>query len=70
MFQPQIGDVLVTKDYIVGIMVQFERKATFVSGQYYSFTYPSEYHLKQVMKMSNDACQLANKKKEACFFEN
>ena len=41
MFQPQIGDVLVTKDRLVGFMVQFKREKDVLSGEYYFSTYPT-----------------------------
>ena len=40
MFQPQIGDLLVTDDRLVGFMVRYERKKAIVSGEYYFRSYP------------------------------
>ena len=40
MFQPQIGDVLVTQDRILGFMIKFERKNAVVSAEYYFEDYP------------------------------
>ena len=40
MFQPQIGDVLVTQDRILGFMLKFKRKNAAVSAEYYFKDYP------------------------------
>ena len=40
MFQPQIGDVLVTQDRILGFMFQYTRKKEVVIAEYYFEDYP------------------------------
>ena len=51
MFQPLLGDVLITDGYILGILVKLEKKAVFSSGEYYSFTYPSEKDIEKLEKI-------------------
>ena len=48
MFQPQMGDVLVTRDRILGMMVGFKRNKAVVSGEYYFSTYPIEKQLDEL----------------------
>ena len=48
MFQPLRGDMLITKDYIVGIMVRFEKKAGIVSGEYYIHKYPIDDDIRKL----------------------
>ena len=40
MFQPQVGDVLITRDRVAGILVRFQRNAGIVSGEYCFYTEP------------------------------
>ena len=52
MFQPLLGDVLITNGYILGILVKLERKTVLLSGQYYSFTYPSGKDIEKLEKIN------------------